>query len=141
VAGIGAYTMWNDHLYFAGTLYRSAHIASTQPPDGAGFAYNIRGIAPYWRLAWQQNGLKNNFEIGTYGMHVKSTPGAVSGLEDAYTDWAADFQYDRIVGKDVFSWRGTYIRENSALVACLADGAASQMAHHLDVLNTSAVDH
>jgi hypothetical protein len=141
VAGIGAYTMWNDHLYFAGTLYRSAHIASTQPPDGAGFSFNIRGVAPYWRVAWQQNGLKNNFEIGTYGMHVKSTPGAVSGLEDGYTDWAADFQYDRIVGKDVFSWRGTYIRENSALVASLADGVASQNRHHLDVLNTNAEYH
>src|SRR5436190_1937931 len=125
VAGIGGYSMWNEHLYFAGTIYRSAHIASTQPPDGQGFAFNIRGVAPYWRVAWQQNGLKNNFEIGTYGMHMKSTPGAVSGLEDAYTDWAADFQYDRIIGKDVLSWRGTYIRENSALVASLAAGATS----------------
>lgn len=141
VAGLGGYTMWNNHLYFAGTLYRSANIASTQPPDGAGFAFNIRGVAPYWRLAWQQNGLKNNFEIGTYGMHVKSTPGAVSGLEDSYTDWAADFQYDRIVGKDVLSWRGTYIRENSALVASLADGAAVQNRHHLDSLNTNVEYH
>src|SRR6266705_3878130 len=141
VAGIGAYSMWNDHLYFAGTIYRSAHIASVQPPDGQGFAFNIRGIAPYWRVAWQQNGLKNKLEIGTYGMHMKSTPGAVSGLEDAYTDWAADFQYDRIIGKDVLSWRGTYMRENSALVASLAAGAAGLNGHHLDVLNTNAEYH
>jgi hypothetical protein len=141
VAGIGAYTMWNDHLYFAGTIYRSAHIASTQPPDGQGFAFNIRGVAPYWRVAWQQNGVKSNFEIGTYGMHMKSSPEAVSGLEDGYTDWAADFQYDRIVGKDVLSWRGTYIRENSALVASFANGAAGQSGHHLNVLNTNAEYH
>src|SRR5207248_11580825 len=81
VAGVGGYTMWNDHLYFAGTIYRSAHIASTQPPDGQGFAVNIRGLAPYWRIAWQQNGLKNNFEVGTYGIHVKSTPQRVIVLE------------------------------------------------------------
>ena len=133
--------MWNEHLYFAGTIYRSAHIASTQPPDGQGFAFNIRGVAPYWRVAWQQNGLKNNFEIGTYGMHMKSSPDAVSGLEDGYTDWAADFQYDRIIGKDVLSWRGTYIRENSALVASLANGAVGQDSHHLNVLNTNAEYH
>jgi hypothetical protein len=141
VAGIGAYTMWNDHLYFAGTLYRSAHIASMQPPDGVGFDFNIRGVAPYWRVAWQQNGLKNNFEVGAYGMHMKSSPQNVTGLEDGFTDWAADFQYDRILGKDVVSWRGTYIRENSSLLATLALGGANQVSHHLNVVNTNAEYH
>ena len=141
VAGIGAYTMWNDHLYFAGTLYRSAHIGSVQPPDGAGFDFNIRGVAPYWRAAWQQNGLKNNLEIGAYGMHMKSSPQSVTGLEDGFTDWAADFQYDRILGKDVLSWRGTYIRENSSLLATFALAGANQVHHHLNVVNTNAEYH
>jgi hypothetical protein len=141
VAGIGAYTLWNDHLYFAATMYRSAHIASIQPPDGNGFGFNIRGIAPYWRAAWQQNGVKNNLEVGTYGMHMKSSPQTVTGLEDGYTDWAADFQYDRIIGKDVFSWRGTYIRENSSLLATLALAGATQVSHHLNVANTNLEYH
>ena len=141
VAGIGGYTMWNDHLYFAGTLYRSAHINSVQPPDGIGFDFNIRGVAPYWRAAWQQNGVKNNFEVGAYGMHVKSSPQSITGLEDGFTDWAADFQYDRILGKDVFSWRGTYIRENSSLLATFALAGADQVHHHLNVLNTNAEYH
>ena len=81
VAGIGGYGMFANHLYVGGTIYRSAHIGSPQPNsglDGSGAALgiNIRGVAPYWRLAWQQN-MKNNYlEVGTYGMHVKSTPGA-----------------------------------------------------------------
>ena len=141
VAGIGAYTMWNDHLYFAGTLYRSAHITSVQPPDGVGFDFNIRGVAPYWRVAWQQNGLKNNFEVGAYGMHMKSSPQSVTGLEDGFTDWAADFQYDRMLGRDVLSWRGTYIRENSSLLATLALAGADQVHHHLNVVNTNAEYH
>ena len=141
VAGIGAYTMWNQHLYFAAAIYRSAHIGTTQPSTGEGFAFNVRGIAPYWRLAWQQNGLKNNFEIGTYGMHMKSTPGAVTGPEDGYTDWAVDFQYDRVLGKDVLSVRGTYIRENSALLASLAAGAADETRHHLNAVNANAEYH
>ena len=141
VAGVGAYTMWNQHLYLGGTLYRSGHIGSSQPSTGQDLAFNIRGVAPYWRLAWQQNGVKNNFEVGTYGIHVKSTPGAITGLSDSYTDWAGDFQYDRTLGKDVFSLRGTYIRENSALAATLAAGAAAQSRHHLDAFNANAEYH
>ncbi len=141
VAGIGAYSMWNDHLYFAGTIYRSAHIANVQPPDGVGFAFNIRGIAPYWRVAWQQNGLKNNLEIGGYGMHMKSSPQTVTGLEDGFTDWAGDFQYDRIIGKDVLSWRGSYVRENSSLVATAALAGANQVSHHLNAVNTNVEYH
>jgi hypothetical protein len=141
VAGLGAYTMWNQHLYVAGSIYRSGHVGTAQPPTGQNFSFNIRGLAPYWRVAWQQNGLKNNFEIGAYGIHVKSTPGAITGLEDSYTDTAADFQFDRTLGKDVFSLRGTYVRENSALSASLAAGAADRIRHHLDTFNANAEYH
>lgn len=141
VAGIGAYTMWDQHLYFAGTIYRSDHIGSPQPTNGQSTTINIRGVAPYWRLAWQQNGRKDNFEIGTYGIHVKATPGAIQGPEDSYTDWGPDFQYDHTFGKDVLSVRGSYLRENSALVASLASGAADQSAHHLDSGNLNAEYH
>ena len=34
VAGIGGYAMWDNHLYFAGTIYRSAHIGAPQPNTG-----------------------------------------------------------------------------------------------------------
>jgi hypothetical protein len=141
VAGLGVYSMWNQHLYAAGSIYRSQHIGTPQPPDGQGFTINIRGIAPYWRLAWQQNGVKNNFEIGTYGIHLKSSPQSITGLEDSYTDWAGDFQYDRTLGKDVFTLRGTYIRENSALLATAALGAADRIAHHLHSFNANAEYH
>ena len=141
VAGLGAYTMWDQHLYLAASIYRSGHIGTPQPPTGEEFPFNIRGIAPYWRIAWQQNGIKNNFEIGAYGMHVKSTPGAITGLEDSYTDSAADFQFDRTLGKDIFSLRGTYVRENSSLQASLAAAAADRIRHHLDAFNANAEYH
>jgi hypothetical protein len=141
VAGLGAYTMWDQHLYLAGTIYRSGHIGTPQPPTGEEFPFNIRGIAPYWRLAWQQNGIKNNFEIGAYGMHVKSTPGAITGLEDSYTDSAVDLQFDHTLGKDIFSLRGTFIRENSALQASVAAAAADRIRHHLDAFNANAEYH
>ena len=141
VAGVGGYSMWDNHLYFAGTLYRSSHITSSEPTDGTCCSFNIRGVAPYWRVAWQQNGLKNFVEFGTYGMHMKSTPGAVVGPEDAYTDYGLDFQWDRNIGKDVFSLRSSYVRENSNLVASLAAGTAGLTDHHLNAFNANAEYH
>src|ERR1700693_6272149 len=151
VAGIGGYAMWDNHLYFAGTVYRSAHIGAPQPNTGqlpttppTPLTFNIRGVAPYWRLAWQQNSKNNNLMVGTYGMHMKSTPGAITGLEDSYTDWAADFQYDRIIPQfkgDVLSIRGSYIRENSSLLSTFTGGGASLVQHHLNTVQANAEYH
>jgi hypothetical protein len=144
VAGVGGYTMWNEHWYLAATIYRSEHLGGTQPNAGTGFGFNIRGIAPYWRAAWQTSSKNNYLEIGTYGMHVKSTPNAVVGLMDGYTDFAGDFQYDRTIPQfknDVLSFRGTYIRENSSLPATFAAGGAAQIAHHLNTAQANAEYH
>jgi hypothetical protein len=144
VAGAGGYTMWDEHWYLAGTMYRSEHLGGTQPNSGAGFSYNIRGVAPYWRAAWQTSSQNNYLEIGTYGMHVKSTPNNITGLMDSYTDWAADFEYDRTIPQfknDVVSFRGTYIRENSTLLATFAEGGAAQPGHHLNTAQANVEYH
>lgn len=141
VAGFGGYSMYDQHLYVAGTIYRTDHIGSPQPTNGQGASYNIRGVSPYWRVAWQNIGRKNMFEIGAYGMHVSSSPGAVTGPKDTYTDFGPDLQYDTTLGKDVLSVRGTYLRENSTLNATLAAGGASQADHHLDTGNANVEYH
>jgi hypothetical protein len=153
VAGIGGYAMWNNHLYLGGTIYRSAHIGAPLPNAGVDasgnpLSINIRGVAPYWRLAWQETSKNNYLEVGTYGLHMKSTPGGlaagVTGLEDGYTDWAADFQYDRTLPQfkdDVLSIRGTYIRENSSLLATFNNLGASFVQHHLNTIQANAEYH
>jgi hypothetical protein len=142
VAGFGGYAMWNNHLYADASFYRSGHVGGAQPTDGTGFTYNIRGLAPYWRVAWQQLTAKTQYEVGTYGMHMKSSPGTITGLEDDYTDWAVDAQIDRTLFRtDVLSFRGSYIRENSNLVASADLGAASAGNHHLNTLYANAEYH
>ena len=143
VAGLGGYLLWDDHLYVAGTAYRTDHIGNTQPNSGGGFPVNIRGVAPYWRAAWQQSiGADNYLEVGGYGMYVKSTPNGVSGLEDRYTDWAADLQFDRTMfRRDVLSVRGTYIRETSSLDATFQQGGADRSRHVLETLMANAEYH
>jgi hypothetical protein len=144
VAGLGGYSMWNEHLYVGATVYRSQHIGGPQPNPGTGFLFNIRGFAPYWRVAWEMSRKNNNLEVGTYGIHVKSSPGAITGPTNGYTDWAFDFQYDRTIPQfrdDVLSLRGTYIRENSSLVATFAAGGAAQPGHHLNTIQGNVEYH
>jgi hypothetical protein len=144
VAGIGGYTMWNEHLYVGGTVYRSQHIGGAQPNTGTGFGFNIRGVAPYWRIAWETSTKNNNLEVGTYGMHSKTSPNAITGLTDSHTDWALDFQFDRTIPQlknDVLSFRGTYIRENSSLGATFAAGGAAQFGHHLNTVQGNVEYH
>jgi hypothetical protein len=116
-------------------------VGVSQPNPGTA-SYNIRGVAPYWRVAWQQLTPRTQYEVGAYGMHMESTPGAIVGLKDGYTDWAADFQVDRtLFRKDVLSLRGTYIRENSDLVATYAAMGAVQPDHHLNTALVNAEYH
>lgn len=150
VAGAGGYAMWNNHLYIDATLYRSDHIGGTQPNPGIGSGINIRGVAPYWRMAWQQLTGKTQYEIGTYGMHMRSTPNAITAadgsslpFQDSYTDFAFDTQIDRtLFRKDVLSFRATYIRENSDLLASLLlEQAAAVGPHHLNTVMANTEYH
>ena len=142
VAGFGGYAMWDSHFYLDAALYRSEHVGGPQPNPGTTFANNIRGVAPYWRAAWQQSTAKTQFEVGTYGIHMQSTPNAIVGLENEFTDFAFDTQIDRtLFRKDVLSFRGTYIHENSDLLADFAAGAAAQRLHHLNTVMANAEYH
>lgn len=126
VAGVGAYTMWNNHLYASLCLYRSAHLGGPQPLTGKDFTYNIHGVAPYWRLAWQQTWGLNYLEVGTSGIHLSSIPGGVSGRRDKYTDPGVDLQYERPFGADLLTVHSTYIHETSHLDATFAAGGAAE---------------
>ena len=141
VAGGGGYMMWNDHLYLAAMGYRTTHIGS-QPNTGEGFLFNTTGVAPYWRLAWQQSGTESQFEIGTYGMYMKSTPNSISGPGDTYTDIAGDLQWDLTIARhDVLSLRGTYIHQSATLAGSVAMEAASVLKQDLSSVNVNAEYH
>lgn len=143
VAGFGGYAMWNNHLYAAATLYRSDHIGSPQPNAGTGASFNTSGVAPYWRVAYQNSGRINVFEAGFYGMHMASFPEAISGPTDDYTDFGPDVEYDRTIGRDVLSVRGTYLRENSKYDASATAETPTAMPgdHHLNTGNANVEYH
>ncbi len=144
VAGFGAYAMWNNHLYGDAAIYRSAHLGQPLPNTGVGFNFNIRGAAPYWRAAWQQNWGNNYLEFGAYGIHLRSTPGGVVGPTNAYTDAAVDSQFEHVFPKlanNILTLHGTYIHEHSNLDAFYGAGAASLTSHHLNTFRLNGEYH
>lgn len=153
MVGLGTYAMWNHHLYYDVTVYRSQHIGAPQPlpagsPGAANFADNISGAAPYWRLAYETTKGKNYFEIGTFGMYMKSFPGALTGLTgvfkgptDSYRDTAADLTYERMFKTNVLSVHGTYIYEKSNLSGTFLAGGTISPPHHLQTGRMDATYH
>jgi hypothetical protein len=136
VAGAGGYAMWDNHIYLDAAIYRSDHVGSPQPNPGDGSTNNIRGVAPYWRVAFQQLTAKTQYEVGAYGIHVRTSTLTGPGPEDEYTDFAFDTQIDRTLFRtDVLSFRGSYTRENSNL---LASGFGS---NHLNTFLANAEYH
>jgi hypothetical protein len=133
--------MWNNHLYAGLTLYRSAHAGGPQPPTGTDFAFNIRGVAPYWRLAWQETWGVNYLEVGTYGIYVSSVPGGVNGTRDTYADPAIDLQYERPFGVNLLSLHAAYIHEHSSLDGTFAAGGATVSKHALNTVRADATYH
>jgi hypothetical protein len=101
----------------------------------------IKGVSPYWRLAWQQGIGADNLEIGTFGMQSKIYPDGVSGLTDKYTDTALDAQYEHAMGDDMLTLRGSYIHEKQDLNRSFADGVSANPSNSLDTLNLNGTYH
>lgn len=142
VGGLGAYAMWDNHLYGDLTLYRSMHVGSPQPPTGQGYAYNIHGAAPYWRFAWQQNVAKGYLEVGTFGMHVSSTPGTIIGPTDTYTDAGVDAQFEHPVREhDELTLHTSFVHETSDLNATFGTGGSALIPHHLNTFKVDGIYH
>ena len=141
VAGLGAYSMYDGHLYTDVTLYRSEHGGAAVPISGVGSQYNINGVAPYWRAAWQQTWGDNYLEVGTYGLYMSSFPGAVSGPQDKYLDPAIDFQYEHPFGANLLDAHGSDTHESSTLDATYGAGGASNNKDHLNMFKLDSTYH
>jgi len=141
VAGVGGYSMWKNHLYTDISVYRSEHAGAATPVTATGNAFNISGVAPYWRAAWQQSWGRNYLMVGTYGIYLNSFPSSVSGPKDRYVDPSFDFQYTRPIGDSQLAVHGTYMREKSNLGATYGAGGAAGPSHHLNMFKVDGVYH
>jgi hypothetical protein len=125
VVGLGGYTMINHHLYVEVDGYRQANGMT-----GA----RINNLAPYWRVAWQQNIGATYLEVGTFGMYTDLTlndPGTIANPTGKYTDVALDAQADHPLGDGTLTGHMTYIYEHYQpdAAAVLAKGFSSNAAN------------
>ena len=141
VMGLGAYSLWDNHIYTAFTGYRSEHAGGPLPVTGSGFGINIAGVAPYWRVAWQQTAGNNYFEFGTYGMAVNSFPGAISGAEDQYRDPSVDLQWERPVGPNLIDAHASFTHETATYNASFAAGNTANLKDTLNTFHADATYH
>lgn len=110
VAGLTAYTMWNNRVYAEFGGYRSAPVGVPRPLDGSATGV-IRGLAPYWRVALPNTWGQHSLMIGAYGMSAKVYPTGVSGPTNRFSDVAADLAWMWMTGSNSVTLDGTLIHE------------------------------
>jgi hypothetical protein len=68
VAGVTAYSMWNDLLYAEFGLYEPPSPVGVARPLDSTATNVVKGGAPYWRVAFPRAWGKDYLSIGTYGI-------------------------------------------------------------------------
>lgn len=137
VAGLGVYMWFDDHWYAEISAYTAAIVGGSHPLDST--QSNVtHGLAPYWRLAYEQRWDRHSLSVGTYGIDIKTHPGSSTGTltplqgpTDQYKDIAGDIQYQFIGEDHLVTVLATYIHENQTLNASFLDQFAANAGNTL----------
>lgn len=111
VAGLGAYSLFNNLIFTELTLYRSAQQGASNPADITSTMV-IKGIAPYWRFALQHQWSDNYIELGTFGIAPNFYLQGISGQMSEMTDVGFDFQFERRLPIGAFTLHSSLITES-----------------------------
>jgi hypothetical protein len=138
VAGLSAYTMWNDLVYAEIGFYRSLP-TSWQTRLGLTLGDQIDGASPYWRLALQHSWNGQYASVGTFGMQTHVFPGNDDTMgTDRYLDFGFDATYQFLgEGRHIFSAYATFIHEDASLDASFALGNSANPSNHLNTFRTN----
>ncbi len=137
VAGLGAYAIFDNHLYGEFSVYRTAAQGGASPPDSTSTG-TIHGVAPYWRAFFQQQWSGQSLMLGTIGMSSSLYPEGVLGLRNRFTDIAFDAQYERGLGGGNLTAHAIWIHEKQKLDAGFESGAAEHAENTLKTLRIDA---
>jgi hypothetical protein len=139
VGGVGVYMWLDSHFYAEITNYDSAIPGGAHPLDSTD-SNVVQGLAPYWRVAYEQRWDRNSLEVGAYGLNASTHPGngtALAGPTDKYRDAAVDAQYQFIGEDHLFTVLATYISEHQTLDASVIDGFAANTDDNLKTLKVT----
>ena len=117
VAGLGGYGLLNNMVYFEASGYVNSQLTADLSPPDATMEGLIKGVAPYWRVAFQHQWDKIYWELGTFGVAAKQYPTGISGDTDDYTDLGFDTQYEYMFSKGQFTLHSSFVSEKQTLTA------------------------
>ena len=133
VAGVGAYMMFSNSIYLELAGYHTLSVpfqrAMGVAPEGEA---QVKGVAPYWRLAYTKSVGNQSFEVGTFGLEGTIHPGRnQSAGTDSALDWGVDAQYQVSAGPHDVTATVSSIYEHQSLNASQRLGNTSKRADHL----------
>ena len=135
VVGLTTYSMWNDLLYVEGGIYatlpKNTQSGLGVDPSGEN---QIKGAAPYWRLALQHQWGSYYVSAGTFGLDASVYPGRDrSEGTDHYRDVGIDLtlQVD-LDDKNTIVAGASTIHETQSLLASNALGLSNNPTNRLN---------
>lgn len=149
VAGLSAYGYLDNALYAEVGVYRSALQGASVANNGDTNNKIIEGVAPYWRIAYEQDWGNNSWEIGALGEYAAlqnpMTPAgaAINGPlqhapTDRFLDAGIDSQYQYIDDENQITVASRWIHENQKLDASYAATNSTNRSNKLDTFNLTA---
>ena len=135
VYGVTAYTMLKNGVYAELGAYRSfaegfLNKVNVEPGQ------DIKGLAPYGRIAYYKDLHKQVYSVGLIGMTAKLRDYGASGASDQYTDIGVDGHYQYMgTRKHIISVDGSYISENRNLDALYTEGEVENASSNLHQFN------
>ncbi len=136
--GLGAYAFWNRSLYAEFSVYGSSPPGGPIPA-GPSSTETIRGVAPYWRFAYERMwGEATTVEVGAFGLAARLVPAGIAGPVDRYTDLGFDAQVERDLGPGILQVHASWVRESRSLTASAAAGTAAFASGRLDAVRADA---
>ena len=138
VAGLGAYSLYDNLLYAEVSAYRSAP-QGAQQLIGDKAKNATKGVIPYWRLALQHAWPSTYGMIGTYGFAARLYPEGVIGPTNDYTDAAVDAQIEHRAGTGTWIGRAAFIHESQKLSAfeTATPAGSEKLKENLSTLRTN----
>lgn len=125
VVGVTAYGWIGHKFYVEGGGYSSPssgtlNFLGVDPADPG----SLHGLAPYGRIAYQNDLAGGTFEVGANLLKAAIFPGRdrSTGLTDRYTDWGVDASWLKGLGKDSLAANVRLEREHGDLRASCALG-------------------
>ena len=118
IAGITAYAYWNKTIYAELGGYATSKGPSSFLSAGLsnGSTTKLRGVNPYWRLAWTREWGPHNLMLGTAGMMARIYNDPLDTTDPSTThrtrDVSADAQYQYLLDPHSVTGQLVYSRGN-----------------------------